>query len=125
MSARHSSPPPHNPTSTLDSELSSINSGCIDVPCEIWIEIAELADGIDVLSLSSVRRFLSPVSKHAPKADLESDLSDVQDHPFVPVLESVLDPIPPVRMPKIWGVSADLPGGYHVDFSDQKCCSEA
>jgi hypothetical protein len=55
MSDNQPFPAVHDPMVALDPEVRDSNSSYIDVPCEIWMEIAELSDGIDVLSLSSVR----------------------------------------------------------------------
>ena len=52
---------------SMDSELLNTSPGYIDIPCEIWMEIAELVDGVDVLKLSSVRRFLPLPPKLTPK----------------------------------------------------------
>ena len=58
MSPNHPFPAARDPTVAIDSNARGAKLCYVDVPCEIWMEIAELSEGIDVLSLSSVRKYI-------------------------------------------------------------------
>lgn len=118
MSANEALPSAHGLVAASDPEAPKTNLSCTGIPCEMWMEIAKNLDGLDLLSLSSVRKLMSSLFVRTPKAELGLDFSDLQVPVFVSILKSVLDPIPQIRVPQVWSVSADLPCKHDVDFSD-------